>query len=447
MGTAEKKPARLLLVDDEENVLRSLQRLLFEEDLEILTATSGAAGLDILREKELAVIVSDQKMPHMSGAEFLAQAAKVSPDTVRIILTAYADTGSAIKAINDGGVYRYISKPWNDGELAGIIREAVERYALVRENKRLAELTARQNEELRKWSVELEMYVQRQTIDLSNKNRELVRINERAQGRLQDFLRVLSSMIELRGKTVSSHSNNVAAISVELARMTGLSEAETGILGIAAQLHDIGKIGLPDVILLKEPWDLAADAAAQYRRHSVRGQTALAALEEFNEAGVLIRHHHEAWDGSGFPEGLRRSDIPVGARIIAMADRLDRLAGKAGPGGLQDVLRSIKGGSGKLFDPGLYGPLETLVREKGWDIIFFSSGGKEEMVLGLDALEPGMELSRDLHSGTGLLLLGRGAVLTQANIAVLKRCFSLDPSQGGFFIKVGAVQKDGRVQR
>ncbi len=434
MEIIEKNTSRVLLVDDEENVLSSLKRLLFDEDFEVLTATSGSAGLDMLREKEMSVIISDQRMPQMSGAEFLARSEKISPDTVRIILTAYADTDSAIRAINEGGVYRYVSKPWQDRELLAIIREAAQRYNLLRENRRLVQLTARQNKELKKWSEELELHVQLQTLDLNNQNQELNRLNERLRSRVKDFLRAFSSLIELRGKAVSSHSNNVSMISGEIAVMAGLSEQEAGAVRTAGQLHDLGKIGVPDVVLIKDPWELGPEAAREYRRHSVRGQAALAALEEFNEAGLLVRHHHEAWNGSGFPDGLKKDAIPVGARIIAIADLFDRLARKAGAAGLKEVLKKIKTDSGKLFDPVLYAPLEKLALERGRDFIC-GTPEEDEIELGLDALEPGMTLSRDLHSGTGLLLLGRGSVLNKSSLDVLKKYYNLDPAQGGFFIK------------
>ncbi len=443
MAATEKRKPRVLLVDDEENVLNSIKRLLFDEDLEVFTAVSGTAGLDILKEYEIAVIISDQRMPQMSGAEFLSRAEKISPDTVRIILTAYADTTSAIEAINEGGVYRYISKPWKDRELSGIIRQSVQRYHLLRENRLVALLTLKQNKELKTWSEELEKHIKQQTLDINNQNLELQRLNERLRSRLKDFLRVFSNLIELRGKGVSSHSNNVSMISGELARMTGLPEQETETIRTAAQLHDIGKIGAPDVVLIKDPWELEPEAAREYRRHSIRGQAALAALEEFNEAGVLIRHHHEAWNGSGFPDGLKKDGIPFGARIIAIADMFDRLFRKSGLLGLKDVLKKIKNDSGKLFDPQLYAPLEQLVIARGRDFMC-DPPEEDEIELCMDALEPGMALSRDLHSGTGLLLLGRGSVLNKSSLDVLKKYYNLDPSQGGFFIKRNAKKtKDG----
>ena len=139
-------PNRILFVDDEENVLRSLKRLFMSEDYTVLTALSGPDGLAVLKEVEVPVIISDQRMPVMTGAEFLEKSRELSPDSVRIILTGYADVEAAIGAINRGGAYRYVSKPWNDNELLLVIKDAFDKYRLVKENKYLTELTIQQND-------------------------------------------------------------------------------------------------------------------------------------------------------------------------------------------------------------------------------------------------------------------------------------------------------------
>ena len=181
-------PNRILFVDDEENVLRSLKRLFMSEDYTVLTALSGPDGLAVLKEVEVPVIVSDQRMPVMTGAEFLEKSRELSPDSVRIILTGYADVEAAIGAINRGGAYRYVSKPWNDNELLLVIKDAFDKYRLVKENKYLTELTIQQNDELKKWSTELEFYVQQHTIELTNQNKELKKLNAKLKNNVSEVL-------------------------------------------------------------------------------------------------------------------------------------------------------------------------------------------------------------------------------------------------------------------
>lgn len=157
MQQAEHGPISILLVDDEENILRSLQRLLMDEkDVEVVTAGSGEEGLSLLPELDnLGVIVSDQRMPGMTGALFLEKARLVRPDAVRIILTGYADVSAAIDAINRGGAWRYLTKPWNNEELAQAIRDAVEFYTRESQNRRLNEIIRQQNSEMEAWTENL----------------------------------------------------------------------------------------------------------------------------------------------------------------------------------------------------------------------------------------------------------------------------------------------------
>jgi len=165
--TISEDPVRVLFVDDEENILRSIKRLFMEESYEILTANSGEEALKLLKDHQnIGLIVSDQRMPGMQGVDLLKQACDISPDTLRIMLTGYTDVNAAIEAINKGGAFQYIMKPWKDDELIQIVRDAVYRYSLTQENKRLAEIVRKQNEELKQWNDQLQYRVQQQTIEI-----------------------------------------------------------------------------------------------------------------------------------------------------------------------------------------------------------------------------------------------------------------------------------------
>ncbi|MFA5074280.1 MAG: response regulator [Nitrospirota bacterium] len=178
----------VLIVDDEPNILSALKRLLADEAYEIFTAMSGKEGLKIISEnKAIGVIISDQRMPEMNGAEFLEKAKTLVPDAARIVLTGYADIQATVDAINKGGALRYIAKPWNDQELITIVREAACRYELLQENKRLTEIVQRQNAELKKWSSQLEYDVQCQSIELQKKDSKLKEIGAEWQQLLNRF--------------------------------------------------------------------------------------------------------------------------------------------------------------------------------------------------------------------------------------------------------------------
>jgi response regulator RpfG family c-di-GMP phosphodiesterase len=431
---------KILFVDDEPNVLRSLQRLFIDEDkVEVFTAASGKEGLEIVKNNDIAVIVSDQRMPEMGGAEFLEKTKRISPDSIRIILTGYADINAAISAINKGGVHRYFAKPWNDNDMVLAIWDSIERNRLIKENKRLTGIVKKQNEELKKWSAELEIYVQQQTIDLTKQNKILQKLNEKTEKNFNDFISAFSNLIELRDKSVSSHSNNVSVISEDMAKKMGMSAEEIGKIKTAAQLHDIGKIGIPDVMLLKNPSAMSPDELREYKKHSVRGQAVVSMVDDLRDAGILIRHHHECFDGKGFPDGLGGKDIPVGARIIAIADQFDRLIYGLKTHNIQSVLSRIRQLLGAQFDPELFDVLSATVKEKLSfidDMINIEVAANVEMELSLKDLEPDMMLSRDIRSGTGLLLLSKGTTLDERNISLLKRSFYIDPAKTGIFVWV-----------
>jgi response regulator RpfG family c-di-GMP phosphodiesterase len=424
-------PKLILFVDDEENVLRSLKRLFVSQEYEVLTALSGGEGLAILKDIEVPVIVSDQRMPVMTGAEFLEKSRPLSPDAVRIILTGYADVEAAIGAINRGGAYRYVSKPWNDSDLLLVIKDAFEKYRLVRENQYLTELTIKQNDELKKWSVELELYVQQHTIDLTKQNKEQKKLNLKLKKNVSEILRSLSSLIELRNGSMRNHSNNVAILSTAIAEEIGLTAPEIERISTASQLHDIGMIGAPDIVLLKNVGELSPDEMTEYVKHPVRGQAAIDCIEDFRGPGILIRHHHEWYNGRGFPDGLKGDNIPMGARIIAIADRFERILHDE----MQDIdsaLAKVKSMLATQFDATLYTPLEKTARE------LFRSIERDtdsiEVELKTKDLAPGMVISRDVITGTGLLLLRKGTVLSDKNIETLKRAANLDPSKSGILV-------------
>ncbi|HEX8949800.1 MAG TPA: HD domain-containing phosphohydrolase [Dissulfurispiraceae bacterium] len=434
MATNQKQEkVKVLFVDDEEGILRSLKRLFIDEDLEILTAMSGKEGLNLLKDNGIAVIVSDQKMPEMSGAEFLEKSRKISPDSVRIVLTGYADINAAMDAINKGGAYRYITKPWDDNDLLITVLNAVEMYRLTKENRYLTELTRKQNEELKKWNSELEYYVQQQTVDLTKQNKELGKLNEKLRKNFKDFISSFYNLLELRNKIIYAHSNNVATFIADMTQKMGLPDNEAEAILIAAQFHDIGKIGIPDAILLKRIEEMTADEKSEYMKHPVIGQAAVDLVEELRDAGILIRHHHEWYNGDGFPDRIKFEKIPLGSRIIAIVDKFDKLtSGRRTKHEIEAALLKMKNFLGSQFDPELYKFLCETARER--IPVAPPPAAIVEMELSPKDLIPGLVLSREVRSGTGLLLLSKGATLNEKNIETLRRGYHLDPSKSGIFV-------------
>jgi len=163
----------ILCVDDEQNILNALKRLLRKENYRLLTANGGRAGLDILAENEVHVVVSDQRMPEMNGTEFLKQVRQAYPGVLRIILTGYTDVDTISEAINEGHIYKFFLKPWNDQNLKLEIRQALEQYDLIQANKQLNDQLSEQNEELKAINEHLEALVLERTQSLNVQNQAL----------------------------------------------------------------------------------------------------------------------------------------------------------------------------------------------------------------------------------------------------------------------------------
>jgi response regulator RpfG family c-di-GMP phosphodiesterase len=435
--SATEAAPKILFVDDEDNVLRALKRLFIDEPYEVFTAPSGKEALDIVAANELAVIVSDQRMPGMTGAEFLSKAKDIRPDAVRIVLTGYADVQAAISAINQGGAYRYLTKPWNDSELILMVRDAEETHRLRQENKFLNELTARQNEELKQWNTQLEAMVQEQTLDIQNNNAELKKLNEHLQKNFKNSIDAFSNLIGMREKSVANHSKNVAALAHQTASAMQMSGEELSNVLVAALLHDIGKIGIPDSVLLKREDQMNDSEFAEYRRHPVRGQVAIETIEGFRDIGLIIRHHHEYVDGTGFPEGLKRNAIPIGSRIIAMADAVDRIT-NAGPVTADLLLKALKHIEFYLdtrYDRHVFMYLAPILKKKISALDKQGESTIEEIEMQPSRLSPGMVLTRDVRSGTGLLVLASGVTLNDKIIGALQRYYKMDPPKTGVYIK------------
>lgn len=163
----------VLFVDDEENILHSLKRLLRKEGYRILTATSGADGLKILKEHDVHLVVSDQRMPEMSGTEFLAKVKESYPDVIRTVLTGYTEVDTITESINKGHIYKFMLKPWNDQNLKLEIKQGLEKYDLMQVNKRLHEKVLQKNEALKEINENLEMRVKERTMDFEIQNKAL----------------------------------------------------------------------------------------------------------------------------------------------------------------------------------------------------------------------------------------------------------------------------------
>lgn len=433
----DRSTVAVLFVDDEENILRAVERLFFEEEYSVLTASSGEEGLKILSERDdVAVIVSDQRMPGMGGAEFLERSRDIRPDAVRMVLTGYADISAAVDAVNRGGAARYLSKPWNDDELIRTVRDCVDHYLVLMENRRLTEVIRRQNEELEEWNHNLKNRVMEQTTVIRKQNDELSRKSARLQAAFDGIIQSFSLLVELLSPRLRHHARNVAELSVIIARDLGISGDELETIRRAALLHDIGMIGMPPRLFDKRTADMSPEEIRLFQQHPIRGQSAIDAVEELRPAGILIRHHHEQYNGSGFPDRLAREEIPLGARIIAFANYVDREIGdRRGSEAVEAVFSRVNLQLGLILDPLLLYPARKGAKYVYYDGHRPSVGVEQEYKP--SELVSGMVVTRDLYSGTGLLLIRKGVTLDRTMIESIGRYYEIDPPLQGVYAILG----------
>ena len=333
---------KVLCVDDEPNILSALRRMLSLEGFEVVTAEGGAQALEQLAKQSIDVIISDMQMPHMDGAELLERVTQEWPQTMRLLLTGTSDLTGAVDAINQGAIYRYIAKPWNDDELLSTIKSAIVYGTLVNEHDRLQALTEAQKESLNEMVDTLESRVKERTKDL----------RDAYVASIKSF----SNLLELRRPDLLPHSRRVATLSMKMAKLAGLEEDECQAIFIAGLLHDIGKIGLSDRVLNTKFIELPLADAKVYRTHTTMGEATLRALPDMNEVASIIRSHHEYFNGTGFPDALEGDAIPIGARIVAIAEAFEELQSgdyakaQSTPA---DAVRVISSNRGILFCPAM----------------------------------------------------------------------------------------------
>ena len=354
--------ATLLFVDDEANVLKALRRLFHNEPYVTYFAASGAEGLELLRLHPIDLIISDMRMPEMNGAEFLTEVVAHYPETIRILLTGYADMQSTIDAVNKGRIYNYCNKPWNDEEIKLLVRNALEQKRLREQRDQLSKIVQQQNSELKELNEHLEEKVEQRTAQLKKAIQHLDLANKNLEKQYIDSIRAFSRIIEMRPGIKSGQSKYIAENALLLARLLGLSAEEKKHIFYAGLLIQIGKMGLPDSLLSTPYFKIPLADKQRFLKHAVEGEILLKGLSQLQGASVLIRHQYERYDGSGFPDHLAKQNIPLGSRIISVVrDYIAFLEGsKTGDVmSVTDTLGKLMTLKGSYYDPNV---IDTFIK-------------------------------------------------------------------------------------
>ena len=324
-------PARILLVEDELNMARTLAKNLERAGYEVEHAPHGEAALARLTSVTFDIVLTDLKMPVMDGLDLLRHVRARDADAAVIMLTGAADVSVAVESLKQGAS-DFILKPVDLDQILLSAERALERRQLLIEH--------------REHHVLLEYRVAEATRELASALGEL-------RQTYQATLEALGSALATREVGTELHSRRVHAYSIALARAHRIPESELEALGRGVLLHDIGKIGISDAILLK-PGPLTPEEWQVMRTHPEVGRQFLDRIPFLRDAIPVVYHHHERWDGTGYPLGLAGSAIPLGARIFAVADAFDALTfdrpySKAIP--MADARERIRIAAGTHFDP------------------------------------------------------------------------------------------------
>jgi response regulator RpfG family c-di-GMP phosphodiesterase len=401
----------VLAVDDEPNIVSALRRTLRSRGFTVHTALGGAQGLEVLDAQPVDAIISDMRMPEMTGAQFLQAARQKLPEAVRILLTGYADITSTIEAVNHGEIFRYLSKPWDDDVLLSVLHDGLERKRLARERDQLLALTREQNAQLQAHAEQLEEKVRERTRDLQQATDDVKAAHARISADFQGTVKVLSTILEKRPGLTDGCSRRVAEHVKNLGPRIGLTGAELQDTVYAALLEDLGKLTFPEPWLTTPLHALNGRDRDEFMKHPLHGDGYLMSLQSLRGAGNVLRSLYERWDGKGMPAHLQGEAIPLGSRVLRAASEYERLRS----GSIEsrrfshdDACKWLRNGSGTRFDARVAEAFVTLLNQ--------DPNAVPTVTLAVAALKAGMVIADDLTAGIGVLLLSKDHPLDEPMI-------------------------------
>jgi putative two-component system response regulator len=332
---------RILIVDDEELICSIISRRLMKEGYTCMAARNGKEALNLFYKDSFSLIISDIKMPEMNGIELLKRVKAVNPGMMVIILTAYPEIDLAVEAMRLGA-YDFLTKPFNLDLVVLSIKNALEKRALV--------------EKVEAYHKNLEKLVEERTAKLEQALRTLKKAHLAS-------VQVLAEAIDAKDPYTRGHSDRVRRMSLRIALHLGFSQERQESLEYGALLHDIGKIGIKDEVLQKQG-TLNSQEYEYIQEHPLIGVKIVEGVDFFRDKISMIRHHHEHYDGTGYPDGLAREAIPIEARIISIPDAFDAMTSLRPHRGimpLDEVICELENHRGRQFDPEI---LDIFLKEK-----------------------------------------------------------------------------------
>jgi putative two-component system response regulator len=355
MDQRETSPKNIFIVDDEEPIRKVLRTHLSKAGYSVVESTGGQNVFDEIDASPFDVLISDIKMPHVEGPAVLEFVRSKYDTRPVIMLTGLTDISLAINVMKKGA-FDYIMKPVKKDELLGTIEKAVTHGELLVRNKDLE----RQN---REYQLYLEDMVKARTDELNRKAQELDAANHLLKNMNIEFVTVMAETIEAKDRYTRGHCDRMREKSRQLGELLQLSDTEMETLEYATILHDLGKVGVSENILNK-PGPLTAEERKLMLQHAMLGEKILEGISLMGPAAKIVGSHHENFDGTGYPRGLKEEDIPLAARVISVLDMFDAMYSdrpyrKGMP--IESILEELRRVAGTQLDPTI---VELFIRHK-----------------------------------------------------------------------------------
>jgi len=400
----------VLIVDDDPAILGIMKHLVQRAGADAILTDSGEKALDLVAASPFSAVFVDYQMPRILGPDLLKRIAAIQPDASRIIMTGMPSLEAVLRAVNEGEIYRFVTKPWVREEMTATIRSAIDRFELLRANKELSE----QSQALNRKLAETNTLLDRKIRELEEQRNLLTESRSALESSFHRSLELCRRILNTFNPLLAAQSKMAADLCESLADQGRFNADERHALQVASRLYDIGLTGIPPNLVAaiqEENADLDEATVKVVRNHTIYGQTLAAYVDPCKLASETIRSHHERYDGAGYPDGLKGEGIPWTARCLSVIVSyvLKVSSGLTHENALEQLLQK----SDSDFDPRALQLFLACARQ-----IPFSGNLREVRA---EELRPGMHLASDVATPSGLVLYIKGQKLDAETISRLSK--------------------------
>ncbi|MCC5834756.1 MAG: response regulator [Opitutales bacterium] len=418
---------KLLIVEDDMMVRMVLHETLEAEGYAVSSFETPSQALAAIKEHNYCMVLSDLRLPEMSGMDLLDEIRKAQPNAVRILITGYSNMATLAEGINRGLLFRFISKPWTREELLTTIQSAKDHYDLEQSHRYLQEETRALNESLASVNAELRLVnheLHSKIDELEQQKNDLNALSNRLNDQVEHTLELCYQLQEKNNPILAIRTKARVELARGICKNAPFDDEEKRCLINASWLCDLGMIGLPSALIdryNRKPEKLSSDEITQVQNHPIVSQQLATLIDKSSTLSNAIRSHHERHDGTGFPDGLAGDRVPVMARLLAVIVHFAESEADN-----KTILKEIEAKAGSDFHP-------DAVRS------FFRYANLEEppsrmREVVFDELEPGMRLANGIYGPTGLMLVAKDRVLDENTIRHIRNYNQRNPLHQRIFV-------------